>query len=147
MALNFDITSANCSLVLTVEELFEGGIDLQMFATDQSFSQGDSQVAETRMGVDGKMVAGYTPNIKEVTIMLEPASPSYAALAQVYRASETNKRVYKCTLVASSPSLGIVWTWSGGVLYSGTIVPAAQQVFGPTTWVFHFAELDTGSNT
>lgn len=147
MSGNFDITSANCSLVLTVEEIFESGIELQMFATDQSFSQGDSQVAETRMGVDGKMVAGYTPNIKEVTIMLESASPSYSALAQVYRASETNKRVYRCTLVAESPSLGLVWTWSNGVMYSGQIVPAAKQVFDPTTWVFHFSDLDNGSTS
>lgn len=145
MSRNFDITSANCSLVLTVEEIFESGIDVQMFATDQAFSQGDSQVAETRMGVDGKMVAGYTPNIKEVTIMLEAASPSYEAFAQIYRASETNKRLYRCTLVATSPSLGVVWTWSNGVMQSGQIVPAAKQVFDPTTWVFHFSDLDHGS--
>lgn len=147
MSRNFDITSANCSLVLTVEEIFDSGIELQMFATDQSFSQGDSQVAETRMGVDGKMVAGYTPNIKEVTIMLEASSPSYEALAQVFRAMETNRRLYNCTLVATAPSLGIVWTWSNGVIASGQIVPAAKQVFDPTTWVFHFSDLDNGSTS
>jgi hypothetical protein len=143
---NLDITSANCKLVLTVEELFPSGIDLQQFATDQSFSQDTSQVAETRMGVDGKMVAGYTPNIKIVTVMLEASSPSYRALAQVYKASETTKKIYPCTLVAKSPSLNLTWKWSTGVLYSGTIVPAGQQVFGPTTWVFHFQDLERTDN-
>jgi hypothetical protein len=140
---NLDITSANCKLVMTVEELFPSGIDLQMFSTDQSFSQGDSQVAETRMGVDGKMVAGYTPNIKVVTVSLEASSPSYASLAQVYKASEANKKIYPVTLTAKSPALKLTWKWSTGVLYSGTIIPPAQKIFGPTTWVFHFQDLET----
>ena len=139
---DFDITSANCKLVLTAEEIYPSGVELQQFATDQSFSQDDSQVAETRMGVDGKMVAGYTPNIKIVTIMLEASSPSYRALADLYKASETNKKIYPCTLVAKSPALKLTWKWSTGVLYSGTIVPPAQQVFGTTTFVFHFQDLE-----
>lgn len=142
---NFDITSANCSLFLTVDELYPGGIELQMFATDQSFSQGEAQIAETRMGVDGRMVAGFTPNIKVVTIMLESASPSYEALATIARACETNRKPYPCTLVARAPALGFEWTWSKGVLKTGTTVPPAQKVFGATTWVFDFETLDTSS--
>lgn len=146
MARNMDVTSANCELILKVEELYPSGISLQMFATDQSFSQENSVVSEPRMGVDGYMVAGYTPNIKQVTVNLEACSPSYEALAQVYRAMEANKRIYECTLVVRAPSLGLTWTWSKGVMVSGTTVPPAQKTFGPTAWVFAFESLDTGNN-
>jgi len=145
MANSFDITSANCTLFLTVEEIYPGGIELQRFSTDQAFSQGETQIAETRMGVDGGMSAGFTPNIKAVTVMLEPNSDSYDALAKLYKAMETNRKIYSCTLVARAPALGIEWSWSEGTLQTGTIVPSAQRVFAPTTWVFHFQTLDTST--
>lgn len=140
-----DITSANTSLVLTVEELYPSGIELHQFSTDQMFTQGDVQLVEDRMGVDGYLVAGFVSNVKEVTIMLEASSDSYDALAEVARAMEANKKIYLCTLVARAPSLGKTFTWSKGVLYSGTVVPAAQRVYGPTTWVFHFESIDTSN--
>ena len=71
-----DITSANAKLILTCEELYPSGVELQMFSTNQSWNADALQVAETRMGVDGHMAAGYVPNIKTVTVQLEASSPS-----------------------------------------------------------------------
>lgn len=136
-----DITSANATLVLTVEGLFPAGITLEQFATDQSFSQEALTIAEDRQGVDGYLVAGWIPSIKAVTIMLEASSPSAEYLAQLYRACEQKRGIYQCTLVASVPSIFKTFTWTGGVLKSGTPVPAAQRVLAPTTWVFDFAQL------
>ena len=73
---NFDITSANAEAILTVEQIFPAGIQLQMFGTDQAVNMDAIDITETRKGVDGKMVAGYTPVIYPVTITLEAASPS-----------------------------------------------------------------------
>ena len=58
-----DITSANAKLILTCEELYPSGVELQMFSTNQAWNADALQVAETRMGVDGHMAAGYVPNI------------------------------------------------------------------------------------
>lgn len=136
-----DITSANATLILIVDGLFPAGINLQQFATDQSYSQDELTIAEDRMGVDGGLVAGWIPSIKSVTIMLEASSPSYQALAQLFRASERKRGIYECTLVASVPSIGKTFTWTKGVLKSGTPVPAAKKILDPTTWKFDFAEL------
>lgn len=138
----YDITSANATLVLSVDELFPGGIELQMFATDQSYSQDDTEMTVTRMGVDGHMVAGWIPSEKVVTIMLEAASPSHESLFQVWAASETNKKPYQCSLVATVPSIGKTYTWSKGVMTNATSAPSAKQVLDPTTWVFHFETLE-----
>ena len=137
-----DITSANAVLILTVDNLFPAGIRLEQFATDQSFSQGDLAVAEDRLGVDGNLVAGWVPSLKTVTIMLEASSPSYTAMAQLFRACERKRGIYQCSLVATVSSINCIFTWSGGILKSGTLVPAAKKVLDPTTWVFDFANLN-----
>ena len=136
-----DITSANATLVLTVDTLFPAGINLQQVATDQSYSQDELTIAEDRMGVDGNLVAGWVPSIKPVTIMLEASSPSYVSMAQLYRACEMKRGIYTCTLVATVPSIGKTFTWTNGILKSGTPVPAGKKVLDPTTWKFDFATL------
>jgi hypothetical protein len=139
---DFDITSANAELVLTVAEIFPSGIILQMFGTDQAYSMDAVDVTETRMGVDGRMVAGYTPVIYPVTLTLEAASPSRFNMSTIWEAMAANRRIYACGLVCTLPSIRERLTWSTGVLKNGVVVPPAQKVLGPTTWLFHFEKLE-----
>lgn len=139
---NFDITSANAELVLTTSGIFPGGIVLEMFGTDQAANVDAVDISETRMGVDGKLVAGYTPAIHAVTITLEASSPSRFSLSTLWEAMAANKRVYTCGLVCTLPSISERLTWSKGVLKNGTVVPPVQKTLGPTTWVFHFEKLE-----
>lgn len=136
-----DITSANATVILQVKTLFPAGFELEQFSTDQSYSQGEITVAEDRMGVDGQLVAGWIPNIKTVTISLEASSPSYTYMATLYRACEKKRGFYTCTLIATVPSIGKTFTWTDGVLKSGTPVPAGKKVLDPTAWAFDFATL------
>ena len=141
MATIGDITSANATAILTVDDLFPAGITLEQFSTDQSYSQDALTIAEDRMGVDGQLVAGWVPSIKSVTIMLEASSPSYESLMQLYRSSEQSRGMYECTLTVNLPSIEKTFTWSGGILKSGTPVPAGKKVLDPTTWQFDFSDL------
>lgn len=136
-----NITSANASLILTVETVIPVGVSLQMFSTDQAYSQDEVTVAEDRMGVDGNLAAGWIPSIKSVQIDLEACSPSLQYLQMLQRAMETNRTIYNCTLVATVPSIHKIYTWSNGVLKSGTPVANAKKVLDPTTWKFDFADL------
>ena len=61
MSDNFDLTSANAVVILSVDELYPNGVQIQGFSTDSSFAVDDATIAEARMGVDGKLSAGYTP--------------------------------------------------------------------------------------
>lgn len=135
---NFDITSSNAAAILTVLEIFPAGITLEMFGTDQSVSMDSIDVTETRKGVDGHLVAGYTPVIHQVNMTLEAASPSYRELALLYEAMVRNQKPYQCNLVVTVPSIKVVLTWSEGYLKSGTPAPPLQKVLAPTNWVFHF---------
>lgn len=139
---DFNITSANATAVLTVEDLYPSGLTLQMFGTDQALSMDSLDITETRMGVDGNMVAGYTPGIFPLTVTLEAASPSFSGMGTVWTAMRTNKTIYECTLVCTVPSIARVFTWSCGVMKSGVPFPSLAKVLEPTTWVFHFQNFD-----
>lgn len=142
---NMDITSANAVAVLSADEIFPNGITLQQFSTDQSFAPESQQLAETRMGVDGFLVAGQTPSIKVVTISLEASSPAYESLCNLAMAMETNHKIYRCTLVIRMTSIERVYTWSVGVLHDTTWVPGAKKVLDPTQWTFHFQKLEVST--
>lgn len=141
-----NITSANSTLILTVNTIFPAGLPLQMFSVDTGINMEEVTVADTRMSLDGHMVAGYIPTIKTVQIGLEPASPSYEALCQLYRLTEQRRGFYECGLVLTIPDLngGSVFTWSKGVLVSGTILPPVQQLLQATTWTFRFNNFKRG---
>lgn len=140
-----NITSANASLVLTVLNLFPAGIRLEMFSVDGGISMEELQLADTRMSLDGHMLAGYIPTPKTVQIGLEPASPSYEALCQLFRATERRRGFYECNLALTLPDLnaGKIYTWTQGVLVSGTILPPVRQLLDPTSWTFRFEKFYT----
>ena len=56
-----NITSANATAVMIINDLFPVGFAVEGFATDQAINQDEETLAVTRMGVDGKLSAGYTP--------------------------------------------------------------------------------------
>lgn len=137
-----DITSANAEAILVVEEIYPAGITLQMFGTDQAITQENIPTAETRKGVDGKLVGGYTPAIYPVGITLEASSPSTEALSAVWQAMATNKRVYPCHLTCTVPSIGAVFYWRTGIMKSGSLFPNLQKVLAATQWMFDFQDFE-----
>ena len=134
-----DITSANATVAVSVESLFS--VTLENFSADSSFTSDTIQAAETRMGVDGHLAAGFTPAIKTVTINLEAGSPSATFLQLLVQAQETNLKPYKVQMVISVPSIGKRYSFSNGVLQSYKDLPDGQNVLSPTQWVFHFEGL------
>lgn len=133
--MSMDITSANSRVVLS-NSLFTA--QLQQFSADTSYEGEDDQVAETRMSIDGRMVAGQTPNIKVVTIHLEASSPSIGYLTLLKQSMEKNRKIYPCQMVISQPSIGRRITYSNGVLQSAKDLADGKKVLDPTNWTFHF---------
>ena len=138
-----DITSANATVALSVGGLFS--VNLENFSADSSFTSDTVQAAETRMGVDGHMAAGFTPAIKTVTINLEAGSPSTEYLQLLKQAQETNLKPYKVQMIISIPAIGKRYSYSNGVLQSYKDIPDGQNVLSPTQWVFHFEGLSVES--
>lgn len=138
MARNKNITSADSTAVLTVEDLYPSGVALEQYSTDAAISQGDDTLAETRMGVDGQMVAGYVPSIKTVTITLEASSPSIKVFDDIYQASQTNKTFYRLGLTVTIPALEKTVTYSNGILKAGKFMPDINKTLQPIAYQIDF---------
>jgi len=133
-----NITSANATAYMVVKDLYPAGFVLNNFATDQAIDEAEDTIAETRMGVDGYMAAGYVPSIKAVTITFEAASPSVPFMNNIYLASQKNRRTYECTLVINVPAVNKTYTYSYGVMKTAKALPALKTVLDPVSYAFDF---------
>ena len=136
-----NITSANATAYMVVKDLYPTGFALNNFSTDQAVDQSEATIAETRMGVDGYMAAGYVPSIKAVTIQFEASSPSVQYLNNLYLASQKNRRTYEVTLLVKVPSVNKTYTYSGGVLKTGKPLPGLKKVLDPVSYGFDFEKM------
>ena len=137
--MSMDITSANATVVLDVQDLFS--VELQQFSADASFTGDSVQTAEVRMGVDGKLVAGQVNSVKSVTITLEASSPSMTFMTLLRQAMDTNRKIYECNMIINIPSIGKRYSLSKGVLQACKPFPDGNRVLSTTTWTFNFEQL------
>lgn len=140
------ITAADANIFLTCETLYPSGIRIQNFSADLAVGTDDVTFAETRMGVDGHLAAGYTPNPVNVNISLEANSPSRSQLEHIAQASNLNKTVYECDLLVSIPATGETYTFSKGYMTSGHIMPDVKKTLDPTQWKFTFESYSKSSS-
>lgn len=137
-----DITSANSQVVVTVEDLYPNGFVLQQFSTDAMITAENMQLAETRMGVDGYMAAGVTPNIVTATINLEANSPSRRYLDNLATAQRNNLKLYRVSMLVKITATGEEYLFSRGCLQSATNLPAPQKILAPVQYTFHFERME-----
>lgn len=140
-----DITSANAIAIMIVSKIYPQGLYLQRFSTDQSISSDDVQLTETRMGVDGRMAAGYIPAIKPVSIAFEANSPSISSINFVAKMMETLRAPLDHKLIITVPSVGRIYTYTGGVLKNWKTFPDMKKILDPITGKWDFERLTVTS--
>lgn len=132
-----DITSANASATLILD-LFPAGVKLEQFSADGAWSQDGYSVLETRMGVDGKMVAGYTPVEKEITFHFQANSPTIEKLNLIWQTMESTKTALWCNITITVPSINMTYVCANGVLMNYKMIPNAEKVLEPVDATFRF---------
>lgn len=125
------ITSANSVLALVIAGLYPVPQQIQGFATDRSFATQAVQRAETQMGVDGKMSAGYTPNPVPMTITLQADSASKDVFRIWDQAQQTAREVYFASGTLTIPATGETFVLTRGVLTNLNPVPAGGKNLQP----------------
>lgn len=125
-----DITSANASAYLYMA-LFPAGLKFEQFSTDGAWTQDNYEIVEHRMGVDGKMAAGYTPVEKEITFQLEANSPTLDGLDLLMQTMEVSKNPMFGDIVITVPSLGRTYTLTNCLLTGYKLIPNAEKVLAP----------------
>lgn len=138
---NYNITDADATIIMLVDKLYPQGVRLQQFSTDAMASESDETFAETRMGVDGQMVAGYVDDVKSITVTLEPSSPSIQYMETLAAAMRSNKTIYEVTFLINIPSQSRNITCSKGVLKTGKRLPDMDKTLQPVAYTFDFEKV------
>lgn len=125
------ITSANSQVILSVPDVFPSPIPIQGYAADDAFTQGAFDMAETKMGVDGILSAGYTPSPKPFDVMLQADSPSIDIFLAWKQAEEAAKEKFQGTIIAVLPSVSKQFTMSTVWLKNMQGMPSAKKVLEP----------------
>lgn len=135
-----NITSSNAIIIYRDDKLVQAGMKLEKFSTDQSLTTDEVVIAEARMGVDGQIAVGYTPNLKNVTIMFEADSPSWRLINQSINIAKQAKTPVQCELVITIPALGKIYNCNKGAILSFTDVNL-KKMLDPVTLKMAFEDV------
>jgi len=135
------ITSANSVLMLGVDGLFNVPIQIQGFSADDAFSLEDVDMAETMMGVDGKMSAGWIPIIKPLEITLQADSPSNDFFDALITAENVSREKYKLNGTILLKGTSRLYALTTGYLKRGNLMPAAKKVLQPRKFLLEFQDV------
>jgi hypothetical protein len=136
------ITSANSSFALVVPSVF-GTIPqlLQGYAADDAFTQEAFDLAETRMGVDGVLSAGYTPSPKRITVMLQPDSIALNVFLTWALAITAAKEQFAATGNILYPSISLGFKLGTVFFKNSQGLPSAKKVIDPFPAVLEYQDL------
>lgn len=122
------ITAANSQFFLAVGGIFPIAQQLQGYAADAAFAFDSVDPAETVMGVDGLMSAGYTPYMTIQTINIMPDSPSLSIFETWLAANNTAREVFFANATIVLPAINRKYTLTRGVLTGAKAAPDVKKV-------------------
>ena len=127
------ITAANSTFVLAVPAM---GLtfSLQQVSAGRMFDIDDFQLSETRVGVDGYLAAGYTPQPIVQTISLEANSLSRPMIASIAEYVKMQREIVYVEGVITLPAIKTIYTMTRGVFSRLTPMVGAGTVLNPTTF-------------
>lgn len=125
------ITSANAVYMLAIPPLFAVPLQLQGFSADNIFTTDPVTIAETSMGLDGIMSAGFVFNSKTQSISLQADSLSNVLFDNWVAAQELIKDTYRANGVVLLTSINRKWTMTNGVLTTYPVMPDAARTLQP----------------
>lgn len=135
------ITSANSVFMIAVERLYNVPVQVLGFSVDDAFMISDIDMAETMMGVDGRMSAGWVPAIKPIEVTLQADSPSNDLFDAIIAAETVAREKYKLNATFLYPATGRLYVLTTGYLKSGSVAPGAKKVLQPRKFTLEFQDI------
>lgn len=136
------LTNANSTITLTVPRLIPAPRSIEGYAVDDVFMADSIELAQTMMGVDGKMSFGYTPAIKPFTITLMPTSPSIQLFELWGSTMITQREVLPATtLILQVPGMERVYTFTRGVLVNFKPLPDGKKQLQQVAYTLHWQDI------
>lgn len=126
-----NITAANAIVMLGVKNLFNTPIQMQGFSADDIFGTEAIDTAETSMGVDGKLSAGFIHVAVKWTITLQADSASNQFFDALYAAEQAAQEKFILNGGVTLLSIGTLFTMNAGVMTSYQPLPDAKKTLQP----------------
>jgi len=139
------ITSANSVFMLSFGSLFPIPQKLEGYATDDSFMADVVEIAQTAMGVDGKLSAGYVPNPTVMTITFQPDSPSIVKFEFLIAAMRQARDIFELSATIALPAIGRSYACVKGVLTEYKPLPDAKKLLQPVTYKITWQTIEVGA--
>jgi hypothetical protein len=135
------ITAANAKFTIAVPALGLLPFTLQGYSADAAFAVDPVDVAETFMGVDGKMTAGAIPFITPMSITLMADSESKAFFDAWLGGQKVVKELAYADATIDLASIGLSYICTKGALKRVSQVPIAQKVLQPVVYSIDWADV------
>ena len=135
------ITAADATFVISSADFALAATILEGYAADAAFATDNADTAETSLGVDGKLSAGWVPRSYNQTITLQPDSASRAVFDLLVGAQDAGRTVFRLNGVITLPGNQYTYSLSRGVLKNYTAVPTAQRTLQPMTFVIEWEKV------
>lgn len=132
------LTSANSVFILTVPGVFPAPVQIQGYSADDQFTADAVDVAETSMGVDGKMSAGFVPFITPINITLQADSESADLFELWLGAQQTIREIIFGEAVITIPGIGKTYACHKGVLKQVKLFPDGKKTLQPVSYQLHW---------
>jgi len=110
------ITSTNSVFTMTIPGLFGSPIQLDGYAADTAFAADAVATAETHMGVDGKLSAGYIHAPVKMKIHFAADSLSVDIFDQWFNTQKAERELYFADATIDLPGVEKSYTLTKGAL-------------------------------
>ena len=140
-----NITSSNSVFVMNFGKLFPIPQKLEGYATDDSFMADVVEIAQTVMGVDGKLSAGYVPNPTVMTITFQPDSPSINKFEFLIASMKQARDIFELSATIALPSISRSYACVRGVLTEYKPLPDAKKLLQPVTYKITWESIQVGA--
>src|SRR5689334_14339327 len=126
-----NITSANAIYTLAIASLFGAPQQLQGYSADNVFGTEPLASAETSMGIDGFLSAGFVfvPVVQNVELQAD--SPSNDVFDQWWQASQIGQTIFPAQGLVTLLSINKKWVLQNGFLTTFPPIPDAQKTLRP----------------
>lgn len=135
------LTTANSVFTLLVPGVFPAPRNIEGYAADDQFSVDSVDVAETLMGVDGKMSAGWVPAIIPMTVMLQADSPSVDLFELWDGVQSVAREIIRAEATIILPGQQKSYVLTNGVLKQVKRFPDGKRTAQPIPYMLHWGSV------
>lgn len=124
------LTSMNSTLVLSQDEYFPAGVQIEGFSTDAMIQADDAEKGIAVMGVDGKMSVARVPYITNFTVTLQSDSDSNGVFDAIEDYERIKRNPLKCRFTLTVPALNAAYTFNNCIITNVNPIPPHARTIG-----------------